>query len=99
KALTLAWIIATLITVATLLAPAMLSQSRISWITPQCERRVKTGQPCFFCGMTTGFINITHGHWRDAERANRASVPLYAGFACNGLCLVIFLSSKHSQQS
>src|ERR1700736_3399736 len=60
KALTIAWIIATLITVATLLAPALLSQSQISRITPQCERMAKTGQPCFFCGMTTGFTNIAH---------------------------------------
>jgi Protein of unknown function (DUF2752) len=99
KAFTIAWIIVTLVTVATLLAPAMLSQSQISRITPQCERKAKTGLPCFLCGMTTGFINIAHGHWREAERANRASVPLYAGLACNGLCLIIFLSSKHSQPS
>jgi Protein of unknown function (DUF2752) len=97
KAFAIAWIIATLVATATLLAPGILSASQISRITPQCERKAKTGQPCFFCGMTTAFIDISHGRLREAERANRASIPLYAGLACNGLCLFLFLSGKHNQ--
>jgi Protein of unknown function (DUF2752) len=99
KAFTISWLIVTMITLATVVAPTILSESQIGRITPQCDRKVKTGQPCFFCGMTTGFIDIAHGRWREAERANLASVPLYAGFVCNGLCLGIFLSSKSRQPS
>lgn len=99
RAVTISWTIVTLITVGTVLAPTVVSESQLTRITPRCERRVKTGQPCFFCGMTTGFIAIAHGRLREAEHANRASLPLYAGFVCNGLCLAIFLSSKHGKPS
>ena len=94
KAFTISWIVITLVMVVTLLAPAILSESQTARITPQCERKAQTRQPCFFCGMTTAFIDIAHGRLRDAERANRGSVPLYAGLVCNSLCLSIFLLSK-----
>ena len=88
------WIVITLVMVVTIIAPAILSESQIAGITPQCERKAQTGQPCFFCGMTTAFIDIAHGRLRDAERANRGSVALYAGFVSNALYLSIFLLSK-----
>jgi hypothetical protein len=97
KAFTISWVLVTLVTTVTLLAPFILSEPQITRITPQCERRTKSGHPCFFCGMTTGFIDIAHGRLREAGRANRASVPLYAGFVGNGLCLCMFLSSKRGQ--
>lgn len=94
KAFVLSWLFLTIITTGTLLAPVVLSQSQIARIAPRCAKKRTTGRPCFFCGMTTGFIDIVHGHILQAERANGGSVPLYAGFLGNGLCLCIFLTGK-----
>ncbi|MGI8745669.1 MAG: DUF2752 domain-containing protein [Bryobacteraceae bacterium] len=90
-AITLSWIAASLVTISTVIAPYVLSAGQIARITPQCERKAAYGQECFFCGMTTGFIEIAQGRFKEAEASNRGAIPLYGGFVCNGLGLIVAL--------
>lgn len=90
-ALSISWLIATVFTMSSAIAPYIFTEAQIARITPQCESKAKLGRPCFFCGMTTAFIDIAHGRLREAERANRGSLPLYAGFVCNGLLAAGFV--------
>ncbi len=90
-AFAISWVIATIVTTGCAVAPYMLDEGRIAHMTPRCESMSKLGRPCFFCGMTTAFIDIAHGRLREAGRANRGSLPLYAGFVCNGVLAAGFL--------
>ncbi len=87
-ALKIVWITISIVSIAMLVAPSLLSADRIASLTPHCERRTNFSKECFCCGMTTAFIHIAQGRFREAVQSNRASVPLYAGFFCNGLALV-----------
>jgi len=91
-ALLASWTVATLVTLATVLAPYILTAGEIGRMTPRCARKAVDGRSCFFCGMTTGFIHMAHGRLSAAEQANRAAPPLYAGFAGNSLCLAFLLA-------
>jgi hypothetical protein len=42
-----------------------------------CPLRFLTGIPCPMCGMTRGFIDISHGNIREALKVNPASPVLY----------------------
>ncbi len=86
------WRIVSAVVLVVLLAPWLLSPQRIAALTPKCEWKTRYGRECFFCGMTTAFIDIAEGRFRDAERSNRGSIPLYAGFLVNEVVLVLFVT-------
>jgi hypothetical protein len=79
------WTIVSFVTMTILITPYLVSAVQIARLTPQCERKTISGRECFCCGMTTAFIHIAHGRISVAERSNRGSVPLYAGFFLNDL--------------
>ena len=89
--LMLAWIVASLITISTVVAPYALTEHQIAGLVPSCERKVRSGRDCFFCGMTTGFLAIAGGRFQEAEHSNRAAIPLYSGFVLNGVALTFAL--------
>ncbi len=95
------WIVISIVSIAMLVAPSLLSADRIASLTPHCERKSMFGKECFCCGMTTAFIHIAQGRFSAAVHSNRASVPLYAGFFCNGLALVggVAVSLANSRRS
>ena len=93
-ALRIVWIVISGIVLATLLAPWILTPEQIAAATPKCEWKVRYGKECFLCGMTTAFIEITHGQFRDAQRANRGSIPLYTSFLGNEVALVLFWKGR-----
>jgi hypothetical protein len=92
-ALLISWLVVSAILLATALAPFALSAGRIAALTPVCEWKAKYGRECPLCGMTTGFILISHGEWRQARRHNRGSVPLYALFWANA-CAACFAATR-----
>ena len=79
------WMVISLVTIAMLITPYAFSADRIRSASPRCERKARTGQECFCCGMTTAFIHLAHGEFSEASHSNRGAVPLYAGFLFNGL--------------
>lgn len=89
--LALSWVVASVVTSATVIAPSVFSTQQLDRMTPRCERKALYGRECAFCGMTSGFIDIAHGRFDAARRSNRGAIPLYAGFVGNGLALPIAL--------
>src|SRR5260370_29043810 len=71
---------------AILASPFADGRERASRLAPVCEWKAKYGSECPFCGMTTSFLNISEGRFRDAGRANRAGIPLYVLFVSNEIC-------------
>jgi hypothetical protein len=90
-ALRIVWIAIGSVVLATLLAPWILTPAQIAAVTPKCEWKARYGTECILCGMTTAFIAIAHGRFSEAERSNRGSIPLYAGFVLNEGLLVLIL--------
>ena len=93
-ALRLVWVVASAVALAVLLMLWVLSPAQIARLAPKCEWKARYGRECFLCGMTTAFIDIREGRWREAQRANAGSVPLYAGVLVNEAGLVLFLRKR-----
>jgi hypothetical protein len=93
-ALRIVWIAIGVVLLCTLLAPWVLSARQIAAATPKCEWKARYRKECFLCGMTTAFIAIRHGRFREAQRSNRGSLPLYSGFVLNEVLLLATVFTK-----
>jgi hypothetical protein len=82
-ALAIAWLVVTSVVLSIQAAPFFLSADTITALTPVCEWKAKYHRECPVCGMTTGFILISNGRLREAERHNRGSVPLWVLWLVN----------------
>lgn len=89
-ALRIVWLALSLVALSTLLAPWVFTPEQIAAAIPRCEWKARYGKECMLCGMTTAFIAIEQGRFGEAERDNRGSLPLYAGFVLNQAALVLF---------
>jgi hypothetical protein len=90
-AILLVWMALTLAGAAVVIAPFALSESTIARLAPQCESKRLYGRACFFCGTTTGFIDIAHGEFAAAARSNHLAIPLFAAFSLNTAAGVSYL--------
>ena len=88
------WLIASFVILMILAAPFALGSERAARLAPVCQSKARYGRECAFCGMTTGFLAISEGRIGDAERSNQGSVPLYALFVVNELCVIAFVTGK-----
>lgn len=92
--LRIVWLIVSFVILLILTTPFTLGSERAAKLAPVCQSRARFGRECAFCGMTTAFIAISGGRLRDAERSNHGSIPLYALFVVNELCVIAFVTGK-----
>ena len=83
RALFLVWIAVSAVGGVAVAAPLVFPEDVVDRIAPKCESKARGGPPCMLCGATTGFLRIAGGDLGGATEANRASVPLFFGFAAN----------------
>ncbi|MEO0248149.1 MAG: DUF2752 domain-containing protein [candidate division WOR-3 bacterium] len=88
------WLILSIGMLFVLVAPFALSADTIAALVPTCEWKVKYGRECSLCGMTTSFIQISHGNFKQSLLSNRASIPLYVVFVINELFGLPFLFNR-----
>ncbi|HEX2725834.1 MAG TPA: hypothetical protein VHN20_08455 [Beijerinckiaceae bacterium] len=89
-ALSIVWILVSLVIACVLLAPAVFKASAIQHIAPVCTAKARGGA-CAFCGMTTAFLHISSGRFGDAVDANAGSLWLYTAMAANEILLLLFI--------
>jgi hypothetical protein len=94
QALRIVWLTVSLVVLVTLAAPFAFGRERLAHLFPVCEWKAKYHRECPFCGMTTSFLDISEGRLGDAQRANRAGVPLYALFVTNQIGVLAFVRRK-----
>jgi hypothetical protein len=88
-----AWLVVSLVAGAAVAAPFVGSPERLHSLFPACEARVKRHVQCPLCGMTTAFISVAHGRWREARAANPGAIPLFFAFSVNlAVALLYWLS-------
>jgi len=87
----IAWMVISVIVLGVLLAPIILPGATIRRLEPRCEWKIRYGKECPMCGMTTGFILICRGKFKEACAANRASLPLFLILVTNEICAVLLL--------
>ena len=85
KALFIVWITVSAALGCAAATPFVLSPAAIDRLAPRCEAKSRYGRSCMLCGATTGFLAISRGEWTQAQQANAASVPLFAGFTADAL--------------
>ena len=88
------WLIVAVICGAAAGAPFLTPAAKLQGVFPSCEARLRN-RPCVACGLTTGFIAISNGEWKEAQRANAAAIPLFAGFAMNFAAAVAYTFRKY----
>jgi len=89
-----AWRVLSLAILAVLVSPFVLGRERVARMVPLCDRKARYGLECPFCGMTTSFLNISEARLPDANRANRAGIPLYLAFVANEICALVVVRRK-----
>src|SRR5690242_6751861 len=94
RALRIVWVVLSLAILGILASPFVLGRERASLLAPVCEWKAKYGRECPFCGMTTSFLSISEGRFREAGRANRAGIPLYVLFVSNEICALALVRRK-----
>ena len=82
RALLFVWLIVSVAAGAAAAAPFIVPASALQSVFPACEARARNST-CPACGLTTGFIAISGGHWDEAQQANAAAIPIFALFAAN----------------
>jgi hypothetical protein len=87
----IAWMVISAAVFAVLLAPMILPGATIRRLAPRCEWKVRYGRECPMCGMTTGFMLICRGKFKEARAANRASISLFSILVANEVCAILLL--------
>jgi hypothetical protein len=77
------WLIVSVVTGCAILAPFVFAPATLHSLFPACEARVKYHTACPLCGMTTAFIYVAGGRWRDAQAANLGAIPLFLAWLVN----------------
>ena len=88
------WLVISVVILLILLAPHVLPADTVRALAPQCEWQAKYNKDCALCGMTRGFILISHGRLREARNANRNALLLYSLFVLNEIAAGIFCARK-----
>jgi hypothetical protein len=86
-----AWMVICVVVLGVLLAPIILPSATIRRLEPQCEWKARYDKECPMCGMTTSFILICRGKFKQASAANRASIPLFSILVVNEICAILLL--------
>jgi len=94
KAIFIVWIILSSIIFLTLATPFLVSSTTINSFVPVCEWKLKYNKKCPLCGMTTSFINISHGNFLKASMSNRFGPYLYLSFVVNEIAVLLVLLQK-----
>jgi hypothetical protein len=79
------WLIVGIALLLAVILPLVAPEPLIHAITPRCVWKVRFGRECPLCGLTTAFIDIGRGAWRQARASNAGGIPLYAAFVLNSL--------------
>jgi hypothetical protein len=87
----IAWMVISVLVFGVLLAPLILPGATIRRLEPRCEWKARYGKECPMCGMTTSFMLICRGKFKEASKANRASLPLFSILLANELCAILLL--------
>jgi hypothetical protein len=77
------WLVVSLVTTCAIMAPFVCRPATLYSLFPACEARVKYHTECPLCGMTTAFVNLAGGRWREAQAANSGAIPLYLAWLVN----------------
>jgi hypothetical protein len=96
------WLIVSIPLLLAVILPLVAPESLIHAITPRCVWKVRFGRECPSCGLTTAFIDIGRGAWRQARTSNAGGIPLYAAFVLNSLFWfrsLIFLVLRKSRKT
>lgn len=83
RSLEWSWTAVSLLLLAVLLAPFVLSPAWLQDTLPQCEWKARYQRECPACGLTTAFFAVARGDWDAARHANAGALPLFALFASN----------------
>jgi len=94
----IAWMVISVVVLGVLLAPIILPGATIRRLEPQCEWKVRYGKECPMCGMTTSFILICRGKFKEASGANRASIPLFSILVANEICAILLLRRFYEER-
>lgn len=89
--LTISWLVLSLVAFVILILPHVLSNESVFRLMPICESKAKYSTECVLCGMTTSFIDISHGDFRQAYLANRGSIPLYFLLLSNEIFVLVYV--------
>ena len=93
RAFIIVWLIIAAVCGAAVSAPLVIDSTKLQRVMPVCEARAKNIS-CPACGITTGFIAIAGGEWDEAQEANRAAIPLFAGFVANFAAAMMYSIRK-----
>lgn len=85
------WIILSGVIFFILVAPFLFTVKTINVTSPKCEWKVKYNRECALCGMTRGFIHISHGDLIEASISNKFSIYLYFLFVVNDVVAMYVL--------
>ena len=94
RSIRVAWLALSVAVLGILVTPWLPGRDRVLALVPMCERKARLGVECPFCGMTTSFLDISEGRFPEANRVNRAGIPLYFGFVANEICAIVFVRRR-----
>ena len=83
KAVNWSWTAVSLLLLAVVLAPFVISPAWLQASLPLCEWKARYQRECPACGLTTAFLAIARGDWAAAHHANIAALPLFTLFLSN----------------
>ncbi len=89
------WAIVSVLLLIALVSLFILQPETIRNIMPRCELKSGYNKECSLCGMTTSFLYIANGKFREANASNSYGIALFSLLIFNEISFVYFLA-KHS---
>jgi ribosomal protein S14 len=87
----IAWMVISAVLFGVLFAPLILPTATIQRLEPRCKWKVRYAKECPMCGMTTSFILICRGKFKEASAANKASIPLFSILTASEVGAILLL--------
>jgi hypothetical protein len=94
KAFNWSWTAVSLLLLAVVVAPFLLSPAWLQAALPLCEWKARYQRECPACGLTTAFFAIARGDWDVARQANAGAVPLFSLFLSNFILWLVYRISQ-----
>ncbi|HCE43940.1 MAG TPA: hypothetical protein DET40_10365 [Lentisphaeria bacterium] len=91
KVLLIVWMMIGLAVLLMIAVPFLFKEDAVLGNLPECSYKKLYGRECLFCGMTRSFYCISRGELGKASEFNRLGLYLYAAFAVNEACILIFI--------
>ncbi len=88
------WLALSTLLLPSLVAPPLLPDEALLFLSPHCQRQAALGHECWACAATGGFLLASTLRLDAAERRSHFGIPLYAALVWNECLALLYTTGE-----